>query len=63
MSYNQRLANLQKNVSTNELKNADLDFVDKLALNMEKIFVYQQVDIVRQEVVYLLWLSKILQKI
>ncbi|HFU76783.1 MAG TPA: hypothetical protein ENK99_03955 [Campylobacterales bacterium] len=63
MSYNQRLANLQKNVSTNELKNADLDFVDKLALNMEKIFVYQQVDIVRQEVVYLLRISKILQKI
>ena len=29
MSYNQRLANLQKNISTNELKNADLDFVEK----------------------------------
>jgi len=29
MSYNQRLANLQKNISTNELKNADLDFVEE----------------------------------
>jgi len=29
MSYNQRLSNLQKNVSTNELKNADLDFIEK----------------------------------
>ena len=29
MSYNQRLSNLQKNISTNELKNADLNFIEK----------------------------------
>lgn len=33
MSYNQRLANLQKNVSTNELKNADLDFIEEFVLD------------------------------
>jgi hypothetical protein len=29
MSYNQRLANLQKNISTSQLKNADLNFIEK----------------------------------
>ena len=29
MSYNQRLSKLQKNISTNELKNADLNFIEK----------------------------------
>jgi hypothetical protein len=29
MSYNQRVANLQKNISTNKLKNGDFDFIEK----------------------------------
>ena len=29
MSYNPRLVNLQKDISTNELKNSDIDFIEK----------------------------------
>ncbi len=29
MSYNPKLAKLQKNISPNELKNSDLDFIEK----------------------------------
>ena len=29
MSYNSKLVNLQKNISLNELKNSDLNFIEK----------------------------------